>query len=111
MKTKEICSYKILQSFFNVQDGLDPGRDDGDRSSAEFGQIRADIETRFGASVNAADPAGHENRNSGLKSEGFFTTSLLPGIPCKIFLASHFCTDWLSRLGLGHQAGSATDQL
>ena len=60
-------SHKILQSFFNVQDGLDPGRDDGDRSSAEFGQIGADVETRFGASVNAADPTGHENRNSGLK--------------------------------------------
>ena len=62
-------AYKILQGLLNVQDGLDSGRDDGDGSSTEFGQVGADVERRFGSSVDAADAAGHKNRNSGLISK------------------------------------------
>ena len=31
--------------------------------------------------------------------------------PARSFLASHFCTDWLSRVGLGYQVGSTTNHL
>ena len=31
--------------------------------------------------------------------------------PVRPFLVPHFCTDWLSRLGLGNQVGSTTDHL
>ena len=41
----------------------------------------------------------------------FFSTSLLPAFHCQNFLASHFRTDWLSRLELGDQVGSTTDHL
>ena len=45
-------------------------------------------------------------------SELFFLFPLLPAffLPPD-FLASHFCTDWLSCLGLGNLVGSTTDQL
>ena len=52
----------------------------------------------------------------GLESEKLVVCvfSPLPYIPhssCQTFLSPHFCTDWLSRLGIGNQVGSTTDHL
>ena len=42
----------------------------------------------------------------------FFPTYLTTRFPpVRPFLPSHFCTDWLSWLGLGNQVGSTTDHL
>ena len=41
----------------------------------------------------------------------FLSTSLLSAFPCQIFLAFHFCTNWLSQLWLGNQVGSTSDHL
>ena len=43
--------------------------------------------------------------------EDFFFTSLLPAFPCRIILASHFRTGWLSLVGFGNQVGLTTDHL
>ena len=39
----------------------------------------------------------------------FFHFPFYPLSSCQTFLPSHFCTDWLSRLGLGNQVGLTTD--
>ena len=41
----------------------------------------------------------------------FPSTSLPPAFPWQIFLASHFCSNWLSRLGFGNLVGSTNDHL
>ena len=41
----------------------------------------------------------------------FFHFPSTPLSSCQFFLSSHFCTNWLSRLGLGEQLGSTTDHL
>ena len=41
----------------------------------------------------------------------YFHFFFYPLSPCLTFLASYFCTDWLSRLGLGNQVVSTTDHL
>ena len=53
------------------------------------------------------------NQNLVIKCEFefFFHFPFYPLSSCQTFLASHFRTDWLSRLGLGNQVGSTTDHL
>ena len=41
----------------------------------------------------------------------FFHFPFYPLSSCQTILASHFRTDWLSRLGLGKQVSSSTDHL
>ena len=50
--------------------------------------------------------------NNGLRLPSLFATlPYNPLSPATSFLASHFLTDWLSRLGLGNQVGSIANHL
>ena len=60
------------------------------------------------AAKERSDIPQQKNLNAPL---GFFPPPLYSLSWCQTFLAPHFRTDWLTRLGLGNQAGSTTDHL